>query len=46
MCWPTSSLKSLIRQIRLQIMETRLIKNLSAYKSLNVNIDSFECKLW
>ena len=33
-------------KIRLQIKETLLIKDLAAYKSLNVNIDSFECKLW
>ena len=33
-------------KIRLQVKETLLIKDLAAYKSLNVNIDSFECKLW
>ena len=33
-------------KIRLQIKEILLIKDLAAYKSLNVNIDSFECKLW
>ena len=33
-------------KIRLQVKETLLIKELAAYKSLNVNIDSFECKLW
>ena len=33
-------------KIRLQIKGTLLIKDLAAYKSLNVNIDSFECKLW
>ena len=33
-------------KIRLQIKETLQIQNYSANKSLNVNIDSFECKLW
>jgi hypothetical protein len=33
-------------KIRLQIKETLLIKQLLAYKSLNVNLESFECKLW
>ena len=33
-------------KIRLQVKETLLIKELAAYKSLNVNIGSFECKLW
>ena len=33
-------------KIRLQVKETLLIKELAAYKSLNVNIDWFECKLW
>ena len=33
-------------KIRLQIKETLLIKDLAAYKYLNVNIDSFDCKLW
>ena len=33
-------------KIRLQVKETLLIKDLAAYKSLNVNIDSFKCKLW
>ena len=28
-----------------KIKETLLIKDLAAYKSLNVNIDSFKCKL-
>ena len=32
-------------KIILQVKETLLIKELAAYKSLNVNIDSFECKL-
>ena len=32
-------------KIRLQIKETLQIQNYSANKSLNVNIDSFECKL-
>ena len=29
-----------------QIKETLLIQQLAAHKSLNVNIDSFECRLW
>ena len=33
-------------KIRLQIKETLQISQYSANKSLNVNIDSFECKLW
>ena len=33
-------------KIRLQIKETLLIKDLAANKSLNVNINSFQCKLW
>ena len=33
-------------KIRLQIKETLLIKDLAAYRSLNVNINSFKCKLW
>ena len=33
-------------KIKLQIKETLQIQNYSANKSLNVNIDSFECKLW
>ena len=32
-------------KIRLQVKET-LELNFGANKSLNVNIDSFECKLW
>ena len=33
-------------KLRLQIKETLLIQQLAAHKSLNVNIDSFECRLW
>ena len=33
-------------KIRLQVKETLLIKELAASKSLNVNTDSFECKVW
>jgi hypothetical protein len=33
-------------KIRLQIKETLLIQQLAAFKSLNVNLDSFQCKLW
>ena len=31
---------------RLQIKETLCINQCQAYKSLNVNIKSFECTLW
>ena len=33
-------------KIRLQVKETLHISHFGANKSLNVNIDSFECKLW
>jgi predicted GIY-YIG superfamily endonuclease len=33
-------------KIRLQVKETLQISHHAANKSLNVNIDSFECKLW
>ena len=33
-------------KLRLQVKETLQIDHYAAHKSLNVNIDSFECKLW
>ena len=33
-------------KLRLQVKETLLIKQYAAHKSLNVNTESFECKLW
>ena len=33
-------------KIRIQVKETLQIYQYSKNKSLNVNIDSFECKLW
>ena len=33
-------------KLRLQVKETLQIYQHSANKSLNINIDSFECKLW
>ena len=33
-------------KLRLQIKETLLIQKHEANKSLNVNLKSFECKLW
>ena len=35
-----------IQKIRLQIKETLNIKQFAAYRSLNVNIKSYDCKLW
>ena len=33
-------------EIRLKVKESLLIREYSAHQSLNVNIQSFECKLW
>ena len=33
-------------KIRLQVKKTLQISHFGANKSLNVNIESFECKLW
>jgi hypothetical protein len=42
----TEVLASDSNKLRLQILETLNINEYSAFKSLNVNIKSYECKLW